>query len=151
MRGPQPKDPAIRRRRNRAATEATLPAEPRAGTPTLPRRRDATGQFADWHELTRQWWVDVWTSPMAGKFLDVDVHGLYVLAELLDRFWREPSTTLASEIRQHRTAFGLTPIDRRRLQWNIQPEPKEEKRPKGGSDKRGPKGGDPRALLRVVS
>ncbi len=57
---------------------------------------------------------------MAGEFLQVDVHGLYVLAELVDAFWQEPSKELAAEIRLQRQCFGLTPVDRRRLQWEVE-------------------------------
>ncbi len=70
--------------------------------------------------MTVEWWEDTWRSPMASEFVQADTHGLYLLAELVDAFWREPSISLAAEIRQHRMAFGLTPIDRRRLQWEIE-------------------------------
>jgi len=123
VRGPQPKDPRVRQRRNRAVTAAELEAESPLGEspplPCRPRRRK-------WMDLTRVWWDDIWRSPMAPRFLEADVHGLYILAELVDRFWREPTTAMAAEIRQHRMAFGLTPIDRRRLEWTIRP-PAEEK------------------------
>ena len=56
---------------------------------------------------------------MAKEYLDVDVEGLYLLMELYELFWTAPSTALANEILKHRQCFGLTPIDRRRLQWEI--------------------------------
>ena len=85
---------------------------------------------------------------MAAQFLKADVDQLYILAELVNRFWFAPSTALASEIRQHRMAFGLTPIDRRRLQWEIeQDEPAAEKRNEPGP---AAPNGDPRARLRAV-
>jgi hypothetical protein len=56
---------------------------------------------------------------MAPEFERSDVHGLYLLAVLVDEFWLEPSQQLAAEIRLQRQCFGLTPIDRRRLQWEI--------------------------------
>ena len=73
----------------------------------------------EWHPLTRAFWRDIWRSPMASEFLQSDLHALYLLADLVDRYWTSPSTTLAAEIRQQRQCFGLTPIDRRRLQWEI--------------------------------
>ena len=114
MPGPLPKDPILRQRRNRTSTRAVLPAErrERKRAPQLPRNQA-------WHKLTRAWWRDVWRSPMASEYLEVDLHGLYMLAALLDRFWQAPSTALAAEIRQQRQCFGLTPIDRRRLQWEL--------------------------------
>ena len=68
-------------------------------------------------------WREVWDSPMAAgdQYMAVDVEGLILLVDLVHAYWAAPvrSTTLAAEIRQHRTAFGLTPIDRRRLQWEV--------------------------------
>lgn len=148
-----PKDPKTRQRRNRASTARTLTGVPDGfDAPTLPAGRR-------WRQATRDWWADVWASPMASEFVDgrVDVHGLYMLAVLVDDFWREPSASLAAEIRLQRQCFGLTPIDRRRLQWEIDrgedasertrkrraaPAPKV-KADGGGSD-------DPRAVLHAV-
>jgi len=57
---------------------------------------------------------------MAPEYLQADVHGLYILAVLVDKFWRKPSTQLAGEIRLQRQCFGMTPIDRRRLEWSVE-------------------------------
>jgi hypothetical protein len=70
--------------------------------------------------MTRYWWRDVWASPMATEYLRADEHGLFRLAVLIDLFWKEPSRALAAEIRLQQQAFGLTPLDRRRLEWNIE-------------------------------
>ena len=120
MGGPLPKDPAVRQRANRATTRATLPAAPkRPKVPELPLEAP--------HALTVAFWADVWASPMAAEYLAADVHGLYLLAQLVDAFWRSPSTSLAAEIRLQRMAYGLTPVDRRRLEWTMrhdaEPEP----------------------------
>jgi hypothetical protein len=56
---------------------------------------------------------------MAPEYDASDLHGLVLLAVLVDEFWVEPSKDLAGEIRLQRQCFGLTPIDRRRLQWEI--------------------------------
>ena len=112
---PLPKDPALRQRRNKTSTRARLETEEQSlveAPPRLPYGRD-------WHKLTKAWWRDVWASPMAGEYLSADVHGLYMLAELIDQFWKEPTQGLAAEIRLQRQCFGLTPIDRRRLQWEV--------------------------------
>jgi len=82
----------------------------------MPKR--AEGE-ADWHPMTVAWWRDVWHSPMAAEYVQADLHGLSRLAVLIDAFWLEPSTALASEIRLEQQAFGLTPIDRRRLEWQV--------------------------------
>jgi len=99
--------------------------------------------------MTRHWWRDVWHSPMAGEFLQADIHGLYRLAELIDAFWSNPTTTLAAEIRQEQQAYGLSPIDRRRLQWEVQRAEGVTKKPPAPrqADRIGP---DPRTALRAV-
>lgn len=145
MPGPPPKKPQLRQRRNKASTSSTL-------SPTGPRRKRAPSLPGDreWHKLTRAWWRDVWHSPMAAEFLEADKHALYRLAVLVDAFWQEPVKDLAAEIRLEQQAFGLTPIDRRRLQWTIEEEDKRRKpkaapAPAPDSDRE-----DPRNILQMV-
>jgi hypothetical protein len=57
---------------------------------------------------------------MATEYLRADAHALFRLAVLIDLFWTEPCKELAAEIRLQQQAFGLTPLDRSRLQWNIE-------------------------------
>ncbi len=106
-----PKTASTRARRNKSAGARTLHAVPDLKVPPLPKRR--------WHAQTRAWWADVWSSPMAPEYDDSDRQGLFLLAVLVDDFWREPTSALAAEIRLQRQCFGLTPLDRRRLQWEI--------------------------------
>lgn len=109
---PMPKrNPA---RRNKSTTRATLSLVHNVKAPELPDREEG------WQRLTLEWWADIWASPMAPEFDKSDRHGLFMLAALVDEFWRNPSTALAGEIRLQRQCFGLTPIDRRRLQWEIE-------------------------------
>lgn len=116
MPGPTPKSPALRQRRNKDVTRATLPAEssPRKRAPKLPALPGRT-----WHVMTKLWWKDVWASPMAVEYLRADEHGLFRLAVLIDTFWSEPNQPLAAEIRLQQQAYGLSPLDRRRLQWQV--------------------------------
>ena len=111
---PLPKHPSTRARRNKVAGARTLQAAAVPDIPELPEDADTL-----WHPMTRSWWTDIWSSPMAPEFDESDVHGLFVLAMLVNAFWTEPSQALAAEIRLQRQCFGLTPIDRRRLQWEI--------------------------------
>lgn len=148
MPGPTPKAPEMRQRRNRTSTAATLPSE--SGRRAPPLHKHSGAPECDWHPMTRAWWRDVWRSPMAAEFLKADVHGLYLLAELVDRFWLTGDTELAKEIRLQRQCFGLTPIDRRRLQWEVPQERKtrkSERTPPTSSASAGP---DPRAALRAI-
>lgn len=153
MPGPAPKHPSARARRNKATTHAVLKADAAIVAPELPGE--------DWHPMTVQWWRDVWASPMAPEFDDSDRHGLYVLAALVNDFWLAPSAKdrkdLAAELRQQGARFGLSPIDRRRLQWEV--EKVEQAQHEGSrrkqavptsSRRRKQAGGDPRDVLRSV-
>src|SRR5687767_2136605 len=115
MPGPVPKPAAVRQRRNTVASQAALISHepPLVKAPPLPKRDEG------WHKLTKAWWKDIWLSPMRTEFLKADVHALFRLAVLVDLFWNEPNIALAGEIRLQQQAFGLTPIDRRRLQWQV--------------------------------
>ena len=141
MKGPTPKKASLRQMRNKPSTAATLTVEgARKRAPLLPKTRE-------WNKLTRSWWRDVWRSPMAEEFLESDVHGLYILAELVDSFWNDTSDLkLASEIRLQRQCFGLTPIDRRRLQWEVERLERKERKPPARLES----GADPRSLFKVV-
>lgn len=119
------KHSSTRARANRATTAATLTDQTSAIVPKLPARPaefDANGKKLriGWHAETKAWWSDMWSSPMAREYHSSDRHGLFVLAVLIDKFWRNPDAKLASEIRLQRVAFGLTPYDRRRLEWTIE-------------------------------
>lgn len=147
------KHPSVRARSNRASTAATLSDTPRIGeTPALPGVRE-------WSPLTLEWWADLWASPMSAEYHASDRHQVLVLAMLMDDFFTADSrtmrTTISAEIRQHRMAFGMTPYDRRRLEWQI--ESAEEAKDKGRS-RRAREGSvqpsaatDPRSVLRAVN
>lgn len=106
---------------SRAGTKAVLVERLTADddpTPPLPVRP------AGWNEMTRQWWADVWASPMSNEWHESDVHNLYVCAMLYDDMWQGETATArqkaAQEFRQQRASLGLTPYDRRRLEWTIE-------------------------------
>ena len=118
--------------------------------PKLPERgKGADGRKKTWHKLTREWWKEVWASPMAGEFLKADHHGLFMLGDLVDAYWWTGDSSLLSEIRLQRQCFGLTPIDRRRLQWEVDRGDRAEaatKRRKAAPPRKRPKV-DPRKVL----
>ena len=140
-----PKTDELRQRRNKASGGAKLPPEKktRKRAPKLPSDRE-------WNELTNAWWKDIWKSPMATEWLESDKHGLFMLAILVDKYWADPDPKLLSEIRLQRACFGLSPIDRRRLQWEVKRGEDAEGRRK---PRRTPGAGDadPRRLLEGVS
>lgn len=154
------KHPTARARRNTASTASTLSDGGAAIVPTLPKRPDRVEYddegnrhtiSGDWNVATTEWWADLWASPMAAEYHSSDKHALFVLAVLVDDFWNEPSTKLASEIRLQRVAFGLTPYDRRRLEWTIEStedaKDRGQKRRGGQASKQSDAGDDPRLAL----
>ena len=136
MPGPLPKNPSTRQRRNKQSTAVALPPECVKG--------QRIGPDTDWLPQTLAWWEDVLASPMSTQYREADMHALLRLAVLIDLFWIKPTVPLAAEIRQEESRFGLTPLDRMRLQWKIEDE-KPAKVPRAVRE-----GPDPRALLRSV-
>lgn len=58
---------------------------------------------------------------MAAVYLDADVAGLARLARLVDReTCGEASASVLAEIRQLEANFGLSPMARRRLEWEVE-------------------------------
>lgn len=142
------KHPSARARRNKASTAATLSADGALAVEDRPTLPDG----ADWHAMTVSWWNDLWAAPMSSEYHSSDRHALYVLAALVDAFWRMPSKELAAEIRLQRQAFGLTPYDRRRLEWTIESadEAKDRGRQRRERQTKQAPVDDPRAALRAV-
>lgn len=165
MPGPTPKDPSLRQRRNKTATAATLQLVKdgdEVSIPELPVRTDDDGAVIAWHPMALDLWEEVWTSPMAAEYLDADVPGLFILAALTDSFWKglehgRVGKDLAAEIRLQRVDYGLTPIARRRLQWEVERaedavdkgRKRRVRQPDADGDQGEPKG-DPRRLLAAV-
>ena len=94
---------------------------------------------------------------MAERLLNADLHGLYMAAELVELFWKEPSTRLHAEIRRATERYGLDPLARRRLDWRIREpvaEPEEPTKPAAtgtaGQARRPRDGADPRSILRLM-
>ena len=147
--GPAPKPASTRARRNKTTTNATLKADASIVAPELPS--------ALWHPMVLEWWRDLWASPMAPEYDDADRHGLFELAMLRNDFWSAETARerkdAAAEIRLQDQRFGLSPIDRRRLQWEIERTEdavaKGQKRRTSKEPSSGPKG-DPRGTLRAV-
>ncbi len=150
MPGPAPKPLALRQRRNKAATRAQLSAsEELASSPQgiPPLKEIFPKSRRDWHPMTVMWWADIWKSPMATEFLQADMHGLYRLAVLINKFWLRPDRRLAGEIRLQQAAYGLTPLDRRRLEWEVSRAESEKRVPPPPQAVRRV---DPRRALRAV-
>jgi len=154
------KDPSTRKRRNRAASAETFVVEPELvggdgpavpDLPSLGRRQ--------WHAAVEAWWVEVWTSPFSSAYLGIDRAALEMLAVLLNDFWRAGNAReraqAAAEIRLHRRDVGMTPYDRKRLEWQVRaapaPDAPDDAAPEAGrwSAPEGPEP-DPRVALHAV-
>jgi hypothetical protein len=123
--GPAPKPAHLRQRTNKKAGFATLQAPESPEIPQIPNpdRRE-------WHPLTLAAWQHAWESPMASQWLDTDVDAMGRLALLWDALYHGAITVLA-EIRLQEQRFGLSPLDRSRLQWEVsRAEEVERRRPK---------------------
>src|SRR3989304_8112318 len=121
--GPSPKNAKLRQRRNKVVTASVLTKSPSMKkTPELPRRKGNR----KWCPEAIAFWEEIWDSSMAEEFNKVDIQGLYLLMDLFDQYWRMPAKEigkkkeLANEIRLQRQCFGLTPLDRMRLQWETE-------------------------------
>jgi hypothetical protein len=151
-RGPQPKNPKTRARRNVDPNARALPADGRVDS--IGRRLPVPLlEPSDrlWHPMTSGWWRALWRSPQATQFLETDRYALYRLAVLIDHSHRRASEGLSTddlegEIRLQEARFGITVADRARLHWTI-----EEVEPVASVAARAPSGlpagADPRDLL----
>ena len=138
MPGPSPKNPKMRQRRNKASTAAALSSVVAAVSVEIPKCPDGK-----WHPAAVTWWKEVWSSPMVAEYTNTDRQELMKLLRLENDFHQAEKPrerlSLLAEIRLQRQCFGLTAMDRRRLNWSIEA-PKTEKpaaeEAEGGRDDR---------------
>lgn len=149
MSGPAPKPAHLRQRTNKKAGSTVLRLVPDAevDVPEIPNPDDR-----EWHPLTVQAWANAWASPMASQWLPTDFDGLARLAVLWDNYNKTGHIDYIKEIRLQSAAFGLTPLDRSRLQWEVSraDEADDRQRRRAESRKRASAAGDPRAVLSAV-
>lgn len=78
----------------------------------------------DWAQPVKDWWVDIWSSPMANEFVDSDIHGLYLACyyfnESLNAFYK-PGDRIAwaKQFENSIKNYGLTPSARESLRWQV--------------------------------
>ncbi|MFB7671352.1 hypothetical protein ACFC26_08025 [Kitasatospora purpeofusca] len=123
-RGPAPKDPARRRRRNADPVPlVTLEPDDDLRGPELPEGvlgADENGVLLDWHPMTQRWWTSWRTSPLAQTFLSTDWDFLVDTALMHHTMWSKGRWEYASEIRLRAAKFGATPEDRMRLKIQVE-------------------------------
>lgn len=144
------KDASVRARTNKAATRATLAADVTRDVPPMP-------DGPAWHPETVRWWADVWSSPMSPAWDESDEHNVILCALLYNDIWMAESAKerkdAAGEFRLQRRDLGLTPYDRRRLEWTIESADEAKDRGRQRRARQAPKADpskDPREVFRVV-
>lgn len=126
-RGPAPKDPSRRARRNKDPQPRRVVAVSASPQPELP------GSF-DWPTETRRWWETWGASPLAASFTADDWSFLLDTALLHRAVWMG-DVKAAAELRLRVAKFGATPEDRLRLrvQFAADPEPTSDTAPAASS------------------
>lgn len=115
MPGPLPKNLTLKQgKKNRSRALARVENKPARQAPPLPAH-PTKGE--KWHPLVTSWWAATWASELSANYIDADVPGLVRMAVLWDRFWKAPSAAVSAELRMMSAAYGLSPLDRRRLSW----------------------------------
>jgi hypothetical protein len=71
------------------------------------------------HEETVRWWATIVVSAMTAEYEISDWEGLFRLAHMVDDQWWTGDPKLLPEIRQQSSLFGLAPLDRHKLKWEI--------------------------------
>lgn len=117
-RGPAPKAPEQRRRRNEptAGEWITIPLDRRPKAPPMPARGKGRGQ---WSPRTRRAWKAWWADPVSSQWSDADRDLVEHLADVYEAWGRDPMPTAASEIRQLRDSLGLSPKGRQDRRWRL--------------------------------
>lgn len=116
-RGPAPKDPEHRARRNKPpAPMRVIVAEPVAQPPLPTFEVEHDGVLTEfvWPARTVEWWQMWGASPLAAEFTSTDWSELMDTAVLHARHWRGDKS-VAGELRLRVAKFGATPEDRARL------------------------------------
>lgn len=146
-RGPRPKPAHLRQRTNQKAGHAQLEAPISGHKHDLPNPDDRV-----WHPLTLAAWDRAWESPMATQWLETDADALGRLALLWDDFYKKPGPGVISEIRLQEQRFGFSPLDRSRLQWEVNRADEAELKQKRQSEPQPRRTGthDPRMVLQAV-
>lgn len=122
-RGPQPKDPSKRARRNKEpAPLKVVPAVPVEQPPlptfyvseTDPDTGEVRRKRFRWPKVTERWWCMWGASPLSTDYTDTDWAFLADTALLHARYW-SGDLRVAAELRLRVAKFGATPEDRARL------------------------------------
>lgn len=133
--GPPAKDPSTRARGNKTSTRATLMVVDNPEIPPMPDPADyvssgflpGTDGYEEpaWFPAVIAWWDAIWSSPMSSEFSEEsDKHGLYLGCALLQESInpRNKITEKMAALTKFEAVvrnYGLNPMARRALQWEI--------------------------------
>ncbi|WNY15106.1 terminase small subunit [Rhodococcus phage MacGully] len=133
MSGPPAKSAEARARRNKVAGAAKLSVVVDHEIPEMPPAEDwlvppmglESDHPTEWSKAVQRWWNDIWSSPMSNEFHDSDIHGLYLacfyLQQTLNPYIPFKDRLAASKAYETSVRnYGLTPMSRRSLQWEIE-------------------------------
>ena len=117
-RGPAPKDPGTRARRNKPPVPPVhIDVVPAPQPPLPPRYQFApdTGERTEcsWPAITIEWWKAWGVAPMSAKWTATDWLTALEIAALHAEFW-EGNSKIAPELRQRIAKIGGYPDDRKR-------------------------------------
>lgn len=118
--GRVPKPPEQRRNHHppRAGEWIMLPELAEPVLPPLPARGRGAGR---WSARTRAAWRAWRADPVTALYGPADVQLAVDLAWLYEDWVREPTATLAAELRQLRDSLGLSPKGRQDRRWRLGP------------------------------
>ena len=121
--GPPPSDPNKKTRTNKTSTRATLGIIENPDIPPMPPAGDYVGEA--WNPAVVRWWNDIWSSPMSSEFMSSDIHGLYLGCKQLHESLNQANkptdqASFMTKFEQTIRNFGLNPMARRALQWEIE-------------------------------
>lgn len=111
MPGPPPKHSAQRRRRNAAPEVTKIDASARVAAPPMPPGLD---------DRAAEWWAELWAEPIASVWEKCDHGAIARLCRYRSLDERDEATsTQISQMTIIEDRLGLTPMARRRLQYEF--------------------------------
>lgn len=124
-RGPAPKDPSKRARRNKDVIPLRVVEVSAAVQPELPEfdvqfviDGEVVSRSFEWPSVTRDWWLMLGEHPLAFEFIETDWAYLMDTARLHAAYWLG-ELKWAAELRLREAKYGFTPEDRARLRLSF--------------------------------
>jgi hypothetical protein len=138
MPGPAPSDPSTRKRGNKASTKSVLSVVVDHEIPPMPDPNDWLAKPVidgeeisldpnppQWSPAVIKWWDTIWQSPMSNEYHESDTQQLHLACFYLHQTtnpYIKMAERLAAAAKYESCVrnFGLSPMSRRSLQWEIE-------------------------------